>query len=61
MKRLMTVDEAKKVETVAFSVPFSLTTSLGIKREVKFCFVSFSFRLYPAHSRAGGESLRISC
>ena len=33
MKRLMTVDEAKEVETVAFSAPFSLTTSLGIKRE----------------------------
>ena len=36
MKSLMTVDEAKEdVETVAFGAPFSLTTPLGIKCEVK--------------------------
>ena len=40
IKRLMTLDEDERgtyVETVAFSAQFSLTTPLGIKREVK-CF-----------------------
>ena len=35
MKKLLTVDEAKQVETVAFSAPFFLTTPLGVKREAK--------------------------
>ena len=36
MKSLMIVDEAEEaVETVAFGGPFSLTTPLGIQREVK--------------------------
>ena len=35
MKKLLTVEEAKQVETVAFSAPFFLTTPLGVKREAK--------------------------
>ena len=43
MKRLMTVTRRKRyVETVAFGAPFSLTTPLGIKREVKLSYIIFS-------------------